>query len=83
MRGCSCTGENLVEFVGQHALIAMILGDLGQKIGMPRGSDIFTQRVGQIMQSVAIAIPVHGRFLHGSSFSIRRRIFFRLLSYSV
>src|SRR5215467_5892626 len=70
--------DDRVELVGKNSRPAKILGDLGKEFFFGHIDHVLAEGISQVTQG----IPVRFRN-HQPNFSMRRRIFLRLLSYSV
>src|SRR5215467_6401618 len=76
---CLCRRYNdRVELVGKGLRPAKILGDFGKEVFFGHSDDILAEGISQVIQGIAVRFCTHQ-----ASFSMRRRIFRRLLSYSV
>src|SRR5262245_46906601 len=71
-----------VERPRRRARIVVVLRCLGEKFLIACPSDVLAQRIGQIVERVRVHVG-HRRITVIIIFSKRRRIFFRLLWYSV
>src|SRR5262249_3560978 len=70
--------DDRVELVGKNSRPAKVLGDLGKEFFVGHIDDVLAQGISQLIQGDPV------RFRNPPpNFSMRRRIFLRLLSYSI